>query len=81
MKNLSYCVKCRRISYFRGTCSYCQSDSIKPINRKAPVNVIGTKIKGKVLNVKAGMVDILCVGEGNVKLIRQYEAEKLRKIL
>lgn len=81
MKNLSYCVDCRRISYFYGICSYCQSNNIKDINRKTPVNVIGTKIKGRVLNVKDEMVNILCIGQGKVKSIKQFEVEKLRKIL
>lgn len=81
MNNLNYCVECRRISYFNEICSYCQSNDIKDINRKAPVNVIGTKIKGRVMNAKDGMVDILCTGEGNIKSIRQFEAENLRKIL
>lgn len=81
MNNLNYCVDCRRISYFDGTCSFCQSDDIKFIDKKAPVNVIGTKIKGRVMNERDGMVDILCVGVDNEKSIRQYEMESLRKIL
>lgn len=81
MKNLSYCVECKRISYFNETCSYCKSNNIKDINRKTPVNVIGTKTKGRVLNVKDGIVDILCIGQGKVKSIKQFEVEKLRKIL
>jgi len=81
MNNLNYCVECRRISYFNETCSYCQSSNIKAIDRKTPVNVIGTKIKGRVMNVKNGIVDILCTGQGSKKTIKQIEIENLRKIL
>ncbi|KXG77475.1 acylphosphatase [Thermotalea metallivorans] len=81
MKNLYYCMDCRRIAGFNGVCSYCQSQNIKELAKKSPVNVIGTKIKGKVMNAKDHRVDILCVDEGNIKTIRQFEVEKLRKIL
>ena len=81
MENLNYCVECRRISYFNETCSYCQSNHIKAIDKNAPVNVIGTKTKGRVFNAKDGMVGIICTGVGNTKSIKQFEAESLRKIL
>ncbi|ABW18580.1 conserved hypothetical protein [Alkaliphilus oremlandii OhILAs] len=81
MENLAYCKDCRRISYFNEMCTYCQSNDIKAVDKKAPVNIIGTKVKGRVLNAKDGMVDILCASEGNTKSIRQIEAERLRKIL
>lgn len=78
---MSYCMDCRRIDDHKGTCSYCKSASIKRLKIKTPVNVIGTKIKGNVLNVKDQVVNILCKGEGNSKQIRQYQADQLRKIL
>ncbi|WZL73323.1 hypothetical protein QBE52_00880 [Clostridiaceae bacterium 35-E11] len=81
MKNLNYCVDCRRIANFDGTCTYCQSENIKQLPKKSPVNVMGTKIKGRVMNVKDEMADLLCMGVGSTKSIKQFEVEKLRKIL
>lgn len=81
MINLNYCVDCRRIASFNGECSYCHSTSVKDLVKNAPVNVIGTKTKGRVMNVRNNMLELLCMDEGNNKAIRQFEAERLQKIL
>ncbi|MBU5437311.1 hypothetical protein KQI42_04780 [Tissierella sp. MSJ-40] len=81
MSKMNYCVNCRRIDYYDGVCSYCQSDNIKTLETKAPVNVIGTKTKGRVLNVKGQMVNIICVSEDKSKYLRECEAQELQKIL
>ncbi|ABR49465.1 hypothetical protein Amet_3337 [Alkaliphilus metalliredigens QYMF] len=82
MSNLYYCVDCRRVANVNEGCAYCKSDNIKGLARKAPVNVIGTKVKGNVLGVSNDMVNLLCaVAGGNTKDIRQYEVKQLRKIL
>ncbi|MEW9121774.1 MAG: hypothetical protein AB2421_03600 [Thermotaleaceae bacterium] len=81
MKKLNYCMDCRRIATFNGTCSYCQSSNIKDLVKNAPVNVIGTKTKGRVMRIGEEMVELLCVDEGKIKSFKQFEAERLRKIL
>ncbi|WP_041274705.1 hypothetical protein [Desulforamulus reducens] len=81
MKNLSYCVDCKRIANFSEECSYCQSQNIKDLTRKAPVNVIGTKIKGRVLKVKDQMVEVLYIDENKNTYVKPFEAEKLKKVL
>ncbi|GAB6179256.1 hypothetical protein JCM14036_05750 [Desulfotomaculum defluvii] len=81
MKKLSYCVDCKRIASFAGECTYCQSQNIKQLTRKTPVNVIGTKIKGRVLNVKDQMVEILYIDENKNTFVKPFEAEKLKKVL
>ncbi|MFZ5967824.1 MAG: hypothetical protein ACOYVK_11710 [Bacillota bacterium] len=81
MENLNYCVDCRRIASFNEGCSFCQSQNIKALVRNAPVNVIGTKLKGRVMNVKNDMVHILYVDEGKQKVIKPFESVKLQKIL
>jgi hypothetical protein len=80
MKNLSYCSDCRRISDFNGVCSYCQSTNVKELKRKAPVGVMGAKIKGTVFNVQDKTVEIV-YQEGKTKSLRKFEADKLIKIL
>ena len=57
MGNISFCGDCRRINYYDGVCNYCQSENIYDLNKNAPVNVIGTKTKGRVFNVKNQMVN------------------------
>ena len=81
MKNFSYCVDCKRIAQFNGECSYCQSLKVKDLNRKTPVNVIGTKIKGRVLHVKDQKLEILYIDENKNTHVEAYEAEKLQKVL
>lgn len=82
MENLSYCSDCRRISNFNGVCSYCQSPNIKELKRKAPVSVIGAKIKGDVLNIKGKTVEIICIEAGkNQKSLKKFDADKLVKVL
>lgn len=81
MKNLNYCGDCMRVIHLNEECSYCQSTNLKGLARKAPVNVIGTKIKGRVMGVNDQMVNLLCIDEGKNKSIREFEMEKLRKIL
>lgn len=82
MKNLSYCSDCRRISNFDGVCSYCQSTNIKELKKKAPVSVIGAKIKGDVLNFDGKAVEIVCIEAGkHQKSLKKFEVEKLVKVL
>lgn len=82
MKNLSYCRDCRRISDFNGVCSYCQSTNIEELKRKAPVSVIGAKIKGDVLNVNGKTVEIVCIEPGkHQRSLKKFDAEKLVKVL
>lgn len=82
MKNLSYCSDCRRISDFDGVCSYCQSTNIKELKRKAPVSVIGAKIKGDVFKVDGKTIEIVCIEAGkNQRSLKKFDAEKLVKVL
>lgn len=81
MDMLSYCADCKRIFSAVGECTYCKSENVKPLDRRAPVNVIGTKLKGRFLHVKEGMAHIIFEGEKRVKSIKEFEADKLRKII
>ncbi|MCC5912271.1 MAG: hypothetical protein JJT76_17790 [Clostridiaceae bacterium] len=81
MNNLHYCMDCRRIASFNEGCTYCESENIKGLTKKAPVNVIGTKVKGNVFNSNGETVNLICVGPDKEKTIREYEADQLQKIL
>jgi hypothetical protein len=81
MDKLNYCLDCRRISVQDGKCAYCSSENIRELAKNAPVNVIGSKLKGRVLNSKQGMVQVLFAEQGNTKTMREYEPSKIRKVL
>jgi len=81
MDKLNYCLDCKRIFVLNDKCEYCSSVNIKDLTKNAPISVIGSKLKGRVLNCKQGMVQVLFKDQGNTKTIREYEPSKIRKVL
>lgn len=81
MNKLYYCNECKRVITNSESCNYCNSSYIDELALGAPVNVIGTKLKGKVLKIKDNSARLLIRDENNSKFIREYEGDKLRKIL
>lgn len=82
MKRYYYCLDCKRIFGTGEKCSYCGGENIKGLAAKAPVNVLGSKLKGNVLSTNGDMINVLIRGEGkNNKTIREYSADQLKKIL
>lgn len=81
MSNLYYCLDCKRIFSDVDKCAYCSGENIKELATNAPVNVIGSKLKGKVLNIKGDMIRILIKGDGGSKMVKEYKSEQLRKVL
>lgn len=81
MYKVYYCVNCKRIIGNSEICDYCKSSDIKEVNMKSPVNVIGTKVKGRIFKVKDGTVDLLIRDEYNNKMIKEFNIKELKKIL
>ncbi|WP_125152512.1 hypothetical protein [Clostridium rectalis] len=81
MDKLYYCVHCKRVIQNTDKCNFCNEENIKELNYGAPVNIIGSKIKGKVLKIKGNVVRLIVRDEMNIKSIKEYEFEKLRKVL
>lgn len=81
MDRLYYCCECKRVINGEGTCNYCNSKEIKELVSRTSVNVIGTKIKGKIFNMKDGMVSLIVRDEANNKLLKEYTPEQLKKVL
>lgn len=81
MDKLYYCCECKRVITNGEGCNYCKCGEIKELVTKTPVNVIGTKIKGRVLNVKEGKINLLIRDEANNKLLKEYDPEQLKKVL
>lgn len=81
MEKLWYCLQCRRVFKSEGECPYCKSIFTKELSKNSPVNVLGSKTKGKVLKIEDGRAKLLIISENKEKFIKEYEADKLRKIL
>lgn len=81
MEKLMYCTECHRIFRSSDNCEYCHSHNIKELKRGTSINVIGTKLKGKVYNYKSDLVSVIILTEDHQRVIRVYEAKKIRKIL
>lgn len=81
MDKLYYCADCKRIINDEKVCSYCKGENIEKLSIGAPVSVIENKQKGKVLKIKDGIVRLLIRTDSNEKFIKEYEANKLRKVL
>ncbi|MDP4091371.1 MAG: hypothetical protein Q8930_19165 [Bacillota bacterium] len=81
MSTLCYCLQCRRVFNEENGCPYCKGTSVKELSKDSPVNVLGSKLKGKVLKIEEGKARLLIRDENNQKYIKEFEADKLRKIL
>jgi len=81
MDKLNYCVDCKRIFNHASVCSYCNSENVKELAQKAPVNVIGTKLKGRLFKVHSEKAQILIIDEKQSKSVKEFEASKLQKVL
>lgn len=81
MGKLYYCNECKRVLKSNEKCEYCNGEDVKELSYGAPVNIIGSKLKGKVLKIKDNMVRLVVRDEYNSKFIKEYECEKLRKVL
>ncbi|QBD87741.1 hypothetical protein EW636_09405 [Clostridium tetani] len=81
MENLYYCSDCKRVFYNGEKCEYCGSQGKKDLKYGVPVNVIGSKLKGKIIKTKENYIRLLIRDDENNKYIREYPAEELRKVL
>jgi hypothetical protein len=74
-------VKCKRVLDDDKKCSFCNNESVKELNIGAPVNIIGSKLKGKILKIDESKVRLLIKDESNNRYIKEYEHNKLRKVV
>jgi hypothetical protein len=81
MEKYQYCQDCKRIFSASSTCPFCQSANVNELNVKAPVNVLGTKVKGRVYKLSKEAIQVLIVDEQQNKSVKEFSASKLRKVL
>ncbi|CDF57767.1 hypothetical protein [Thermobrachium celere] len=76
-----YCTSCKRIVKDGGVCEFCASQQLKELKLDTPVNVVGTKLKGRVLKVSDDKVRLLIRDDSNNRFIKEYSYKELKKIL
>lgn len=81
MKTLNYCLECKRVFTSNERCEFCNSDKIKLLKKGTSVNVIGSKIKGSIFNYKEDLVSLIIITENKERIIKEYKANNLKKIL
>lgn len=78
---LYYCKECKKIFKEQEAGGCCKGSNVKELKSGTSVNVLGTKVKGKVYKIKDNLVTIIIHDEGNDKFLKEYEYRNLRKIL
>lgn len=81
MSTVNYCVQCQRIFLNEKICEFCGSNDIKELKKNAPINVIGTKLKGRVLKIKDDNATLIINTESNERVLKEYNLKELKKIL
>ncbi len=81
MNKLYYCLDCKRVFPLSHECHYCNSIRTKELRRNAPINVLGSKIKGRVFKINQEDIQILYIDEHKNQLIQKFSFEKIKKIL
>ena len=81
MNKLYYCLDCQRVFKSEVSCDFCQSTKIKELVRNAPINILGTKLKGKVFKIEQEMVKVKYNDEHKKVFIKDFEINKIKKIL
>lgn len=80
MSKAYFCNVCREIFMEGNRCHCALEGSMKELMRGAPVNVIGTKLKGKVYRIKNDRIEVLLTSSKN-RSIKTYSVDQIRKIL
>lgn len=80
MDKVYFCSTCKKI-FTRGNSCTCQEENdIKEIKVGTPVNIIGTKLKGKVYRIKNETLEVLITSTKN-RTIKTYPLQEVRKVL
>lgn len=81
MYKLNYCLDCQRVFTIDYKCKYCNSKNVRELKRGKAVNIIGGKNKARFLRYKDGKVSVILYTEDKQKFIKDFEIEKIKKIL
>ncbi len=81
MANLFYCKNCKRVIASETQCDYCGNTGMNRLMQGTSVNIIGTKEKGKIFKTGDEIVKVIIIDAAKNKVIREYKAQQLRKII
>ncbi|MCX7950651.1 MAG: hypothetical protein N2594_01720 [Clostridiales bacterium] len=76
-----YCLSCKRVGKNAEVCEYCSAENLKELKVDSPVNVIGTKLKGRVLKLSGDKVRLLIRDDANNRFIKEYSYRDIKKVL
>jgi hypothetical protein len=62
-------------------CDYCGHSEVNRLMQGTSVNIIGTKEKGKVFKISDEIVKVIIIDLAKNKIVREYKAPQLKKIL
>lgn len=81
MARYYYCFDCRKIGKSKNECGECKGRSLKELKEGAPINIIGTKQKGRIFKMKEESISILLKNEFNEESIREVSYTEVQKII
>jgi len=81
MADLFYCKNCKRVIASETQCVYCGHSEVNKLMQGTSVNIIGTKQKGKVFKISDEIVKVIIFDLAKNKIIKEYEAQQLKKIV
>ncbi|MBZ9688137.1 hypothetical protein G9F72_017525 [Clostridium estertheticum] len=81
MANLFYCKKCKRVIHSETQCDFCGHSEVSKLMQGTSVNIIGTKEKGKVFKICDETVKVIIIDVAKNKLLKEYKASQLKKIV
>lgn len=78
---LNYCANCSRVFDAKEDfCPHCENIHFSELKKNAPVNVIGTKVKGRIFKILGEIALLIVITENKEKLLKEYPIKELRKI-
>lgn len=80
MSKAYFCSTCKKIFNEGNPCSCQEEGCVKELKLGTPINVTGTKLKGKVYRIKKDEVEVLITSSKN-RSIKAYRLEQIRKVL
>lgn len=81
MKKIYYCSNCKRVTLNEDACEYCKGENLLQLRLGRAVNVIGSKVKGELFKVKDDKVELIIKDQISGKIIKEYAASELKKVL
>ncbi|PHV70827.1 hypothetical protein CS063_08660 [Sporanaerobium hydrogeniformans] len=80
MQRVYFCKECKRVFMKEDKCGCEIENGVKEIKLGTPVNIIGTKLKGKVRRIKGDKLELLITSSPN-RYLKEFRMDEVRKIL